>query len=93
MQVCSGSEELKVDTDSQPMMRYMMQKLYDVSQAFNKSGRSKLLVPIDVALENHFADDKIMKVRPSQHALMLLYTAELTCHRAVCHVFQAMSPD
>lgn len=39
-----------------------MQKLYHVSQVFNKSGRSKLLVPIDVALENHFVDDPVMKV-------------------------------
>lgn len=40
-----------------------MHSLYGLSQAFNKSGRSKLLVPVDVALEGHFADDKVMKVR------------------------------
>lgn len=57
-----------MDADSHPMMRFMMQRLFDVSQAFNKSGRSKLLVPIDVALEGHFADDKIMKVCQNTNA-------------------------
>eukprot|EP00892_Ulva_mutabilis_P010336 jgi/Ulvmu1/7675/UM038_0105.1 len=60
--VCTGEENASIDRHNHPLMRTAMCSLYGISQAFNKSGRSKLLVPIDVALEGHFADDKVMKV-------------------------------
>lgn len=93
MQVRSGSEDLTVDADSNPMMRSMMQKLYHVSQAFNKAGRSKLLVPVDVALENHFADDQVMKVCHMFLTVLSMHVnAELPAQNAAKHICAAATP-
>lgn len=66
VQVCSGSENVTIERHNDQLMRKMMQTFFEISQAFNKSGRSKLLVPVDVALERHFSDDKVMKVWDSR---------------------------